>query len=71
MVVVMAGAVKFRKNALKRDRMPQDQLEILAHDWIESAVAEFRSVRTERQNPVWNIEIPTGLASLPNPESRP
>jgi hypothetical protein len=51
--------------------MPQDQLEILARDWIESAVAEFRSVRTERQKPVWKLEIPTGLAPIAQPESRP
>jgi len=46
----MAGAIKYRENTLTRDAAPLDQLEILARDWIESAVAEFRSVRMERQN---------------------
>jgi hypothetical protein len=52
MVVFMVGKVKFRENTLTRDAVLQDQLEILARDWIESSVAEFRSVRMERQNTV-------------------
>jgi hypothetical protein len=49
MVVVMVRAIKYRENTLTRDAVPQDQIEILARDWIESAVAEFRSMRMERQ----------------------
>jgi hypothetical protein len=50
-MVVYHGAKTPRRTAVARDPKLQGQLEILARDWIALAVAEFRAVRLERQNP--------------------